>query len=87
MKITLGSYNVSYYGNCRLDAKDVIKVYGKLYYDLSDTDLYNKLKDYVYLKCTDVSGYNKQYRQYFVKKSTRFTPETLREYINRVNKM
>lgn len=82
-----GAYNVSYYGNCRLAAYDVIKVYGKIYYEMPDTALYNKLKDYVYKKCQDVSGYNKSYRQLFVNKSTRLTPESLRLLINRLNKI
>ena len=41
---TTGSYNVSYYGNCILRVTDVVRVYGKIYFDLTDEELYEKLQ-------------------------------------------
>lgn len=77
---TTGSYNVSYYGNCILRVTDVVRVYGKIYYDLPDTKLFEKLKDMCYRKCN-----NSDYRRHF-EWSDGYTVERIRKTIDRLNK-
>jgi hypothetical protein len=75
-----GSYNVSYYGNCILKVTDVVRVYGKIYYDLPDTELYEKLKEMSYKKCNF-----KDYQNHFCK-SLSYTSGRIRKTIDRLNK-
>lgn len=76
---TTGSYNVSYYGNCILRVTDVVRVYGKIYFDLTDEELYEKLKDMAYRKCNR-SEYQKKFGP------NGYTKATIRRAINRLNK-
>lgn len=76
---TTGSYNVSYYGNCILQVTEVVRVYGKIYYDLNDTELHEKLKDMCYRKC-NINDYKKRFS------SVSYSVSRIRKTIDRLNK-